>query len=59
MARGPCTFRQHDITAAVKAVTAAAVPVARVEIDKNGRIVVVIGKPGDEQSKNEWDGAEA
>jgi hypothetical protein len=41
MARGSCTFKQRDVRAAVKAVRAAGVEVARVEIDKDGKIVVV------------------
>jgi hypothetical protein len=44
MARGQCTFKQGDITKAVKAVVAAGIEVARVEVDKDGRIVVVAGK---------------
>jgi hypothetical protein len=45
MARGACTFRRRDVTAAVKAVKAAGCEVARAEIDCTGKIVVVIGKP--------------
>lgn len=41
MARGPCTFRQRDVTQALKAATAAGVKVARCEIDRDGRIVLV------------------
>lgn len=61
MARGNCTFRQSDVTKAVKAVVAAGLEVARVEVDKDGRIVVVAGSPahddGDAVHKNEWDAA--
>lgn len=57
MARGLCTFKKNDVTKAVKAVVAAGVEVARVEVDKDGRIVVVAGKPASEKGKggNEWD----
>ena len=40
----PSTFRQQDVTRAVKAVAAAGVHIARVEIDKSGKIVIVTGK---------------
>jgi hypothetical protein len=45
MPRGQCTFRQSDVTKAVKAVIAAGVPVARVEIDRDGKIVLVMTEP--------------
>lgn len=41
MARGPCTFRQQDLTRALKATVAAGIGVAKVEIGKDGKIVVV------------------
>jgi hypothetical protein len=58
MPRGQCTFRQGDVTKAVKAVLAAGVRVARVEVDRAGRIVVIAGEPATaEQAKEvgEWD----
>jgi hypothetical protein len=58
MARAPSTFRQQDVTRAVKAVVAAGVDIARVEIDKAGKIVIVTaGAPEvtDREEANEWD----
>jgi hypothetical protein len=45
MARGPSTFKQSDIARAVKGVKAAGEEVAKVEIDKEGKIIVSVGKP--------------
>lgn len=45
MSRGPATFKQRDVKAALKAAIAAGVNVDRVEIDKTGRIVIVASKP--------------
>jgi hypothetical protein len=58
MPRGQCTFKQSDVTKAVKAVVAAGVQVARVEVDKEGRIVVVAGQAGvleEGTEGSEWD----
>ena len=56
MSRAPSTFRQQDVTRAVKAVVAAGVDIARIEIDKAGKIVIIAltdgGKP---VAANEWD----
>jgi hypothetical protein len=41
MARAPPTFRQQDVTRAVKAVRSAGVDIVRVEVTKDGRIVIV------------------
>src|SRR5262245_32935701 len=41
--RGPCTFGKRDVTRAIQAVVAAGVE-GRVEIEPNGKIVIVIGK---------------
>ena len=51
MSRGPATFRQRDLTAAVKAMQAAGCEVARVEIGKDGKIVVVAGRGAVEVSE--------
>lgn len=59
MARGNCTFKQRDVTAALKAVAAAGMFGAIVEIDTNGRIrIITVSGPGDgsaRASDNEWD----
>jgi hypothetical protein len=59
MARAPSTFRQQDVTRAVKAVAAAGVHISRIEIDKTGKIVIVTNEPPDEPGEmteaNEWD----
>ena len=58
MARAPSTFRQQDVVRAVKAASAAGVHIARIEIDKAGKIIIVIGEPitaADLERGNEWD----
>ena len=58
MSRRACTFRQQDVTRAIKAVTAAGTKVARVEIDKAGKIVLIAESPGTPKhasdTENEW-----
>jgi hypothetical protein len=39
------SFKQIDVTRALKGAQAAGMDVAKVEIDKDGRIVVIIGEP--------------
>jgi len=60
MPRAPSTFRQQDVTRAVKAMVAAGVDLARirVEISKTGSITVTANSPedrGTEKEGNEWD----
>jgi hypothetical protein len=59
MARAPSTFRQHDVTRAIRATMAAGVHIARVEIDKAGKIVIITANEDDQlgkrQEANEWD----
>ena len=45
MPRAPLSFKQTDITRALKAVRAAGEDVARIEINQNGNIIIVLGKP--------------
>ena len=46
MSRAPSSFRQSDVTRAVKGAVAAGATVSRIEIDKDGKIVVLIGPLG-------------
>jgi hypothetical protein len=59
MGRRPCTFRQSDVTRALKAALATGIGVAKIEIDKDGKIVIVTGVPpqcdNDDSGANEWD----
>jgi hypothetical protein len=61
MARAPSTFRQQDVTRAIRAAAAAGVHIARVEIDKAGKIVIITANGDDQlgkrQEANEWDRA--
>ena len=60
MSRGQQTFKQRDVTKAIKATVKAGIAVKRVEIDK-GKIIIVTAEAedavnGDNPEKNEWDG---
>lgn len=43
MSRAPATFRQSDVAKALKAAKQAGARVARFEIDRDGKIVVLLG----------------
>jgi hypothetical protein len=57
--RRPSNFKKTDVTRATKAVLAAGIEIARVEIERDGRIIVVPGKPQEPTEEgsegNEWD----
>jgi hypothetical protein len=57
MTRAPATFRKADLRRAVEAVTAAGQIVARVEVDPNGKIVIVTAGELEQREGNEWDRA--
>lgn len=55
MPRGPQTFKQGDVTRAIKAAQKAGLEVQRVEIDPLGKIVIYSGKGDSKPEYNEWD----
>ena len=58
MSRGPQKIRQTDIAKLLKAAQAAGVGVRRIEINPDGKIVVVAGQfepLTDSVQKNEWE----
>lgn len=57
MSRRPCTFRESDVRRAVRAVQAAGKEITAVEIGGDGKIRIVLGKAGAQESHalNEWD----
>lgn len=48
-------FRQADLTRAVRGVAAAGIAVGRVEIDTNGKIVILAAAGETPTAANEWD----
>ncbi len=62
MARAPARFKTSDITRAFKGALAAGVECPRVEVDPNGRIVVLVDRPApsalqEPEVVNPWDEA--
>jgi hypothetical protein len=58
MTRGPSIFRQQDITKAIKGATKAGINIARIEVAKDGRIVIIPAAEGAQigaGEENEWD----
>jgi hypothetical protein len=56
MARAPSAFRQQDVTRALRAAKAAGVEIVRVEIDPNGKIILVTTRETMERrEENSWD----
>jgi len=56
MSKAPTTFRQRDVTAACRGVSAAGFLVVRVEIDKQGKIVVITSPeaPDERREGSQW-----
>jgi hypothetical protein len=62
VSRGKCTFKQSDVTRALKATKAAGFDVSKIEIDRDGRLVVVLSDKkadtnDDNGNGNPWDNA--
>ena len=58
MGRGRCTFKLVDLARAIKAVKKAGAYVARAEVARDGKIVLVLQKDDEPLSmseRNEWD----
>ena len=58
MSRRPLTFRQNDVARAIKGAVAGGLTVQRVEVDKAGKIIVVVGGASKDvvaAEGNEWD----
>lgn len=52
------SFKQADVTRAAKGAIKAGLPVARMEIDREGKIIIVFGEGStDEREYNPWDEA--
>ena len=58
MSKGMLTFKETDLRRAIRASRKAGLSIARVEIDRDGKIVVVVGEGMTIQGRadNEWDG---
>lgn len=53
--RRSAIFKQDDVKRACKGVVAAGLPVGRVEIDREGRIVITTAACLPEDAPNPWD----
>lgn len=47
-------FTQADLKRAANGVQAAGLAIARIEIDPNGKIVIIPGQPKNRRDVNEW-----
>lgn len=57
MSRGVQAFRQTDVTKAIKAAVSAGLSVQRVEIDRDGKIVMIFGAPVPDAANDNTPGA--
>jgi len=50
----PARFREADIKRAASGVLRAGIPIQRIEIDHNGKIVIIPGQPTTATESDEW-----
>jgi len=57
MGKGSCTFKKSDFVRAVEAAREAKLEIARVEVSKDGSIVIIVasGNGATASEGNEWD----
>lgn len=55
MGRAASRFRQADLSRAIKAAQAAHFRIGRIEIDPNGKIVILSESAAPSAAANEWD----
>jgi hypothetical protein len=57
MSRRQLTFRQNDVARAIKGAVAGGLTVQRIEVDKAGKIIVVVSETykTEPPSSNSWD----
>jgi hypothetical protein len=53
MSRGPYTFKERDLTRAIRAAAKAGVPFSGVKVDRDGSIVILIGPPSSPAPAND------
>jgi hypothetical protein len=55
--RRPCVFKQRDVTKALRAVAAAGMEIDRVEVGRDGKIVIFTAQSSESSdgAANEWD----
>ena len=55
MSKGPLTFKQTDLLRAIKTFQKLGLPIGRAEIDRDGKIVVVVGEGKAKSEADELD----
>ena len=58
MGHGRCTFKEVDLTRALRAAKKAGADVARAEVARDGKIILVLNKNDETRrnsERNEWD----